>query len=331
MNPELARLLSALQANYFFGQLRVTKEDPLIIETERGLKRIRIWDNEALLKLHLKWRERLINDRFFIDRMYVTRSGLPSIRIGHYSVTCHDAASDSVNLEGNEPLWADLLAYLHRYSRDVPVGDVTTSASIRVHTIYEQAKQMGYEKSGTWKMVSACFSSACARAKEADRLRDSYQHRSSAFLLPDDFSRDSCTAIFDTLFFELGQSGPSDGCRALAHFFLNESMDQQHEQMVRKLLKELMVRDFFDRETFDLLQAEWLEPDEWLNLVESCDRTGQGQYAEAALKEFKQIWDRKVQLINLFKSVFSQSGEAGGGAELGADGQQSDQSNTLSL
>jgi hypothetical protein len=323
MNPELARLLSALQANYFFGQLRVVKEEPLIIETERGLKRIRIWENEALLKLHLKWRERLVNDRFFLDRMYVTRSGLPSIRIGRYSVTCHDAASDSVNLEGNEVLWADLLAYLHRYSRAVPVGDVTVSASIRVHTMYEQAKQMGYEKSGTWKMVSACFSSASERANEADRLRDSYQHRSSAFLLPEDFSHDSCTAIFDTLFFELGQSAPSDGCRSLARFFLNESMDQR-AHTVRKLFQELSVRDFFDRETFDLLQAEWLEPDEWLSLVESCDRMEQEQDAEVTLKEFKQIWDRKVQLINLFKSVFSQSGEAGGGAKVGADGQQSD-------
>ncbi|MET1247472.1 hypothetical protein ABWW58_01615 [Sporolactobacillus sp. STCC-11] len=320
MNPELARLLSALQANYFFGQMSVAKEDPLIIETERGLKRIRIWENEALLKLHLKWRERLVNDRFFIDRMYVTRSGLPSIRIGHYSVTCHDAPSNSANLAGNEVLWADLLAYLHRYSRDVPVGDITVSASTRVHTMYEQAKQMGYEKSGTWKMVSACFSSASARANEADRLRESYQHRNSAFLLPDDFSQGSCTALFDTLFFELGQSGPSDGCRSLARFCLSECMGQR-EQTVRKLFQELMVRDFFDRETSDLMQAEWLEPDEWLSLVESCDRMGQEQDAETTLNAFKQLWDRKVQLINLFKSVFSQSGEAGGGAEIGADGQ----------
>ncbi|MCQ2008555.1 MAG: hypothetical protein ABF629_07340 [Sporolactobacillus sp.] len=323
MTNEQGVLLSALQANYYFGQLRVVQERPLLVETERGRKKIRIWQNEALLKLHLKWRERLINDDFFIDRMYVTRSGLPSVRMGSLSVTCHDAPLEPVQLDGNEALLATALTRLVQYSRDVPAEEVPNSASVRVRSLYEQAKQIGFQDHDTWKMVSSCFSSACARAEEADRLREPYQNRRSAFILPEDFSLQSCTAIFDTLFLELGQSRPVDGCRLLARFFLAESMDHRKQSM-NNLFQALKDQKLFDRETADLLQAEWLEPGEWMRLLESGINREQMQSDPFSIEEFKQIWDQKIKLIHLFKSVFAQSGDAGGGAARGADGQQSD-------
>ncbi|MCO7127938.1 hypothetical protein NIE88_19545 [Sporolactobacillus shoreicorticis] len=326
MINEQDALLSAVQANYYFGKLRVVQDRPLLVETERGRKKIRIWQNEALLKLHLKWRERLINDAFFIDRMYVTRSGLPSIRIGRFSVTCHDAPSEPTALEGNEALWASVVGQLVRHSRDVPAEVLPHATSVHVRSLYEQAKQIGVQDQDAWKIISACFSSACARAKDADRLREPYQNRSSAFILPEDFSGRSCSALFDTLFLELGQSRPVDGCGLLARFFMAESMEHGKQSM-NNLFQALKNQKFFDRETIDLLQAEWLEPDEWMRLLEygiNKEQIPQIQSDQFSVREFKQIWDRKVKLIHLFNSVFTQSEDAGGGAAHGADGQQSD-------
>ncbi|EST13685.1 hypothetical protein [Sporolactobacillus laevolacticus] len=330
MNNEQAMLLSAVQANYYFGHLRIANEQPLLIETERGFKKIRIWEDEALLKLHLQWRERLVNDRYFIDRMYVTRSGFPSIRIGHYSVTCHDAPREQASLAENEELWAGLITHLVQVSRSEPVDDRHFSSSARVHTVFEQAKNMNLQGLDLWKMIDACFSSACGRAEQADRLRDPYRFQSKTFLLPDGFSPGTCTRLFDTLFFELGQSRPADGCRILARFFLNEAL-ANGEQSVHKLFQLLKSGGSFDQKIADLVLAEWLEPDEWIWLVNAGIQAHEGQNDDMTLKTFKQLWDKKILLIHIFRTIFPQPGETVGGTDFGSNGEQSDQSNTFSL
>ncbi|BBN99333.1 hypothetical protein [Sporolactobacillus terrae] len=328
MNPDLAAVLSALQANYGFRQVNVAREQPLLIDTERGIKKIRRWTDEALLHLHLKWRNHVKNERFFVDRMYVTRAGLPSVRLGNYSMTCHDAPRELLALNNNEQQWAAFLTDLSRTSRNSPINESMTEMQIQVHSLFEQAKQMRVDPE-IWAIVSACYSSACTRAAEADRLRELHQYRRSAFLLPADFSRESCKALFDTLFFELGQSEPSDGCGVLARFVLTEALQAQRGQSIGKLLQELALKGFLDRENADLMLAEWVAPDEWIGLLQA---SLQGDVpADRSSEVFKCVWDQKIELIRLLKNIGVQSGMAGGGAPNGSEGQQLDQSNTLLL
>ncbi|GAY75119.1 hypothetical protein [Sporolactobacillus inulinus] len=329
MNPDLAAVLSALQANYGFRQLNVACEQPLLIDTERGIKRIRLWTDEALLHLHLKWRNHVKNEHFFVDRMYVTRAGLPSVRFGNFSMTCHDAPMEPLALNNNEQQWAAFLTDLSRTSRDQPVDESKTEMQIQVHTLFEQAKQMHELDPEIWGIVSACYSSACTRAAEADRLREQHQYRRSAFLLPADFSHDSCKALFDTLFFELGQSEPTDGCGVLARFVLTDALQAQRGQSMGKLLQELALKGFFDRENADLMLAEWFAPDEWIRLLQA---SLQGDVpVDRSSDVFRRVWDQKIKLIRLLENIGVQSGRAGGGAPSGSEGQQLDQSNTLLL
>ncbi|MCO7175519.1 hypothetical protein ACFP7A_01010 [Sporolactobacillus kofuensis] len=312
MNNQQSLLMSAIQSNYRFKQINRVNEQPFLIETERGLKKIRIWDNEAMLKLHLKWREQLVTDRFFIDRMYVTRSGLPFVRVGHYAVTCHDAPYEVAPIAGHEGLWADLITHLMMRSRSTPVTEEHFSMASHVQNVFEQAKTFQVMDHEEWKLIHSCFSSVFTRAEKADHLRESNKHQMKTFLLPEDFSSHSCTQLFDTLFCELGQSQPMDGYRLLADLLLREALEHE-EQSVHHLLQHLSRNDAIDQRSADLMLAQWFEPTEWVQFVYSTVQKDQGIRTDITVQKFKHVWDQKVRLIHEFSTLFLQTGASVGG------------------
>ncbi|MCL1630522.1 hypothetical protein M3N64_00960 [Sporolactobacillus sp. CPB3-1] len=305
MIDDHAAVLSAAAAHFNFGRIRVVSDQPLLIETERGMKKIRVWENNALLKIHLKWRERVSGDQFLVDRMYVTRAGYPLVRLGRLSVTCHDAPSLLFKQEGNEKTLAQLIDYLFQNSRGIPAEKPVGSYNAYVHQLYEQTKNSeSVQQSEIWSMVSACFSSACARAETADRLRKAHHGRSTVFLLPEDFSYHSFFSLFDTIFFEIGQSRPVNGYGRIAAFFLDKSL-MCSEQSMHRLFEAVRENGSMDREMVDLLLAEWYEPAEWVRLLH-YGASSRVQDNDLIIQEFRKIWDRKIKLIKVFESIVMQ-------------------------
>ncbi|MDD9147705.1 hypothetical protein OYT88_03955 [Sporolactobacillus sp. CQH2019] len=305
MNDNLQILLSALQTNYRFRRLKLIKDRPLIVETERGPKKIRIWNDERLLRKHVGWRMKLISDRFFIDRMYVTQSGNPFIRIGRFAVTCHDAPPDRAALSGNEPIWAETVSALIAKSRDSIDGHgKPVRVRQRAETIFEQCRQSGLFSGSDGELASACYPSVRERAEQADLLRSHYSRRSRSVILPDTFSLGDSRSLLDTLFIELGQSVPGNGYRGLARFFL-DGIREGGEESLRSLFLYLQEKGVPDQETADLIRAEWFDPSEWFQLVDSLPLVSESGQRDRDLKAFKSTWDYKTRLIGLFDSVFS--------------------------
>jgi hypothetical protein len=297
-------MILALIRNHFrFQELNLIRENPMIISTEKGLKRIRFWENEGLLKRHLEWRLKLLTPSFFIDRMYVTVQGFPYIRYDRFRLTCHDAPEEEAVMSGYEALWAEVMHTLLTRSR-MPLPVSESSLLGTVQTYYEQAERADLFSSHAGKIAQSCYPSVCERAKIADQLRAKHQGRRRSFVLPDDFSFDQIKKLFDVLFINLGQSGPVQGYDRIAGF-MQQVLNNQGESVMQALLQLMIEKGGMDQETSDLIKAAWYEPDEWIYLVDLLSGLPPGmELSNQHVNGFKKIWDSKNRLIALFLAYF---------------------------
>lgn len=305
MNDDTSLLVSALQNGYHFRELNIIRENPFFIGTERGIKRIRFWNDERLLRTHMDWRRLLLCDHFFVDRMYATVSGSPFIRYGRFAITCHDAPLDEAGLSAHEEVWAEAIASLIRKSRGAVAGREKISVLARAEAFYDQAERSGAFYGRAGELARLCYPEVRERAYQCDSLRSRHTKSGKSFILPADFSFRQCRALLDTLFIELGQSGATSGYSRLADFFL-ESDRNEGEDCLRLLFLRMKEKGVPDEETADLVQAAWYEPEEWFRLTESMFRIEAS--GEQDTDGFKKIWDQKTRIIGLFQSVYAESG-----------------------
>lgn len=298
MIDEYALMLRSLEKGFRFRELRVVNPDPLIVGTERGLKRIRYWEDESLLEQHLRWRDRLKGGHFFLDRMHVTASGAPLIRFGRLALTCHDAPVDQAPLVGHERLWAQTVGDLLRRSRGAAAAD-SGSRLEWVERAYEQARQSGAFTDQSGKLLVSCYPYVRQRAVLCDRIRS--RRGDQTFLLPRDFSWSDCKWIYGLLFIELGQLPPTDGYRSLGDFFLYVDLTEG-DDCVRRLFRDLHEADVPLAEAVDGLRLAWQEPSEWMALAEQC---ASRQVAKDQTERFVQRWDNNVRMIRLLESELS--------------------------
>jgi hypothetical protein len=305
MNEEISLLLSELSRNYDFHDLVVTHWDPVLVETDRGLKRIRLWEDERLLQKHLDWRQKLSGGSFFVDRMYVTVSGSPFIRFGRYAVTCHDAPLEPAPVRGFESIWSEVVETLLRQSLDEGGQPSERPAQERVASVLRRTEQAEIlKRGGGEKLLRLCYPEAQERAVRCDELRFAHGRRGKVFMLPQDFTLYRSKMLLETLFVELGQSELVNGYPKLAAFFL-ESMQSEGDDSVNRLFLNMQRSLYSEQETSDLLQASWYEPGEWLTLAESALR---GELDTEVIDKFKKTWDQKTRIISLFQSVYSGTG-----------------------
>ncbi|MFT8318279.1 MAG: hypothetical protein ABF651_08440 [Sporolactobacillus sp.] len=295
-------LSSALSNQFSFRELSLVQEDPLLIQTERGLKKIRFWEDEHLLKQHLDWRKKLLSDDFFLDRMYATAMGSPFIRFDRYAVTCHDAPLEFAEVKGNEQIWAEMLAVFLKKSRGPAPYRQRSSVLGQAAFDYAQIEHSGLSGSETGKLVSSCFPTVRLRAEKADRLRSPYYSGNQSFILPENFSFENNRFLMGTLFIELGQSKPIAGYPELARFFLHTALEEGEETLTA-LLEQLSGKRLVDQEMRNRLLAEWYDPDEWFRLAYTLNPLASlpGPDEES---QFRQIWNYKTRLIRLFEARF---------------------------
>ncbi|MFT8873058.1 MAG: hypothetical protein ABF868_12365 [Sporolactobacillus sp.] len=308
-------LRAALQANYAFRQLDIVQPDPLLVQTERGLKKVRFWTDERLLQRHIDWRRRLSGGEFFVDRMYATVYGDLFIRFDRAALTCHDAPFDRARIDGNEALWAETLCSLFKRSRGSRSSVVRTRTPVaqQVTGLYARLTQLDGRGALT-RLLRACYPSALERAETADQLRRRHLPEQQCFTLPQQFSLRDSRQVLGTLFLELGQSLPVEGFKEVSRFFVATSIE--NEPSAQKLLGMASERGAFAGTNGELLLAEWFSPQEWIETVAASDPIdAAGEQANIAF--LKQTWDAKVRLIRF---LTSQSGgmtaivdESGGG------------------
>lgn len=305
MNEEASLLLTVLSRSFHFRELLIAQWDPVLIETDRGLKRIRFWQNEQLLRNHIDWRKKLSGGSFFLDRMYVTVSGNPFIRFGRYAVTCHDAPLEPAPVRGSEPVWSEVVGTLLRQSRTEFIQPPERPVQERVASIFRRMDRASVLNQGKGEqLLRLCYPEAETRAIRCDELRLEQSRHRKMFVLPSDFRLGRSRKLLETLFVEFGQADRIGGYPQLADFFM-ESMENEGEEPVRQLFADLMQSPDNSPETADLLQASWYAPGEWLSLAESALR---GQMNPETIETFKKTWDQKTRMISLFQSVASGTG-----------------------
>jgi hypothetical protein len=305
MNEETTLLLSVLSRNYHFREILVTHWDPVLIETERGMKRLRFWSDERLLRNHINWRKQLSGGAFFVDQMYVTVSGSPFVRFGRYAITCHDAPAESASVQGSEALWSEVVGTLLLKSRGEDRQPAEQPARERLASMIRRMERTSALNPGRGeRLLRLCYPEAEARAARCDELRFAQSRSGKTFMLPSDFRLYHSKRLLETLFVEYGQSERVGGYPQLADFFL-ESMGHEGEAALRQLFMELNRLPHIGRETADLLQASWYEPGEWLSLAEASMRR---QLTPEEMNVFEKTWNQKTRIISLFQSVSSGTG-----------------------
>ncbi|RYM06857.1 hypothetical protein EWH99_01280 [Sporolactobacillus sp. THM7-7] len=306
MNDPLQQIVPALQVNYRFRELKVMRRQPMTISTERGRKKIRIWDDEPLLKRHISWRRQLSGGRFFVDRMYATQSGRLFVPVGRFFLTCHDAPRVPASLSGNEAIWADVCAALITGIRDA-ADDPQRSVLEQADRTFSEADRAGLLSGEEGVLARKSYPTVRKRAELADRLRSAYRKSGRRVILPEDVSLRKSKALLGTVFIELGQSRPVPGCRAFARFFL-EWMKEGGTDSIGRLFSHLKKMNVPDRETSDLIRAEWYEPDEWFRFLENLAHLPNETSERKAVESFETARDRKNRLIRLFDTFFRPSG-----------------------
>ncbi|WKB36824.1 hypothetical protein QS257_08015 [Terrilactibacillus sp. S3-3] len=156
------------------------------IQTESGLKKVYLWGNEHLLNWHLLWRHRLLCDAFYLDRMYVTRTGKPYAMIGKLAVTCHDAIHEAAERKGNEAAWAAWIGELTAKSRYPSSGQQSDifGAVNQVEEAQQQLRNIS-AVSDAGSIADKCFPIALERAEQAEMLAERHRSRRISVLAPD--------------------------------------------------------------------------------------------------------------------------------------------------
>ncbi|MFT8391212.1 MAG: hypothetical protein ABF683_08000 [Sporolactobacillus sp.] len=301
-------LRSAVQNNYAFKEISIIQEEPLLIQTERGLKRVRVWTNDQLLMKHLRWRTKLISDHFFLDRMYATIYGATSIRFDRYLITIHDAPLDPAPIAGREQQWAELVMLLLQKSRGHCPMPAASQIGAQAAFVSNQLAESGMA-GDLVNLARACAPSAQNRAEQADRLRNRHRSSGKTFILPEDFSFAETRLLLDTLFIALGQSGPISGYPALAQFLLQAALENG-AQAVESILAAFAQQMPMTREMLDRIAAEWYAPGEWFQLAEWARMTPDQLERR---ERFKQVWDMKTRLIGRLQTFQETSETVGEG------------------
>lgn len=303
MTEGLNEITLFLRQQYGFGHLSIVSEKPLIIQTESGLKKIYLWGNEHLLNWHLQWRHRLLCDAFYLDRMYVTRTGKPFAMIGKMAITCHDAIHEPAERKGNEAAWAAWLGELSAKSRYPSSGrqsDLLGAASQVEEAYLQLQKRPAATDAGS--IAGKCFPAALERAKQAERLAGSHRSRRLSVLAPDNLHFSQGKWLLGKLFIELGQANPAVGYEPLAGFF-GSWLEDSGKESLRSLLTYLKNGEYMDEATAELIRAELYYPREWLFLVQALPVLENGRTGEV-VETFKKKWDRSSRTVTIFESVF---------------------------
>ncbi len=101
-------MIELLKTRYGWEEAIIDRDG--LVQTNRGLKRIHYWQDLALMKWHIDWRDSCnVTPYVIMDRMLRTIDGAAYVQFDDYMVTVHDEIKDPYGQIGHEENWGCFL------------------------------------------------------------------------------------------------------------------------------------------------------------------------------------------------------------------------------
>ncbi|WP_062047911.1 hypothetical protein [Bacillus sp. JCM 19034] len=283
-------LIDLLKEQYNWVEGRFIDND--LIETDKGLKRIRYWSDKQLLDWHINWRDHCSDTPYLlVDRMLRTKEQQPFVSFEGAYVTVHDEIVEPFLIKGQESAVASALATFIHYGLKVESNREQHSSTHLEKELFT-ADHMFLETEG---LTDYHFyrKEAIRREEKAAALLQTTKSTRLPTLDPI-LSVKQVRTTANVLYWVGTMDEPIKGYVGLDQFF-REMFLQVGESSSRKLIEHLIEK--LDRNQAIQLLAEIVKPNEWNNWSQHV-ALDNSRLAES-FQRMQEQWEITKQLVQI--------------------------------
>jgi hypothetical protein len=279
-------LINLLENEYDLYGVR-WKQEPHIILTDFGEKRLRYWKDVDILNWHVKWRDESSKGSGAVpDRMIRTRDGEVAVFDGKHWISLHDHADTLFGCEEVER-WGQFIGQLLKASVK---GNVEKDLSIESPLFdFSHCLNLAQKyKDGNFQTLNVSFHEAKMRLQYAEALNKRVQ-KAAVPILEKEISITNGKRIFHFLFYQGGDSRPVKGYMPIRNF-LFEWLEHNSPLSLKMLLTE--INRFFPLNGDHGLQllAEVTTPWELNECLNQLDNSSLEKMVEG-MNMYEAIWE----------------------------------------
>ncbi|WP_078555382.1 hypothetical protein [Bacillus alkalicellulosilyticus] len=279
--------------------VKITKwKENDVIETDKGLKRVRFWNEYSLLQWHVSWRDECsINPYLITDKMIRTKSNQTEVEYNKGWFTLHDEVTTLSPMIEEEQKWGQLLAKVLNYGLHSSYGEEITSCSFPSLDKYEPlANTFKNFTKDTQKIIYTCFDEAKSRVAKAQYIRKRNKDVTAPLL-------DSISSLYQArthnrvLFWQGTMAKPERGYTQFCGF-IKEWKRIHGEASLTQVLNEIN-RSFEMKKNgqLELLLADFLLPWELVELLDSAQHCQSIEECQANYEVFRARWNENQEMI----------------------------------
>ncbi|MDM5339275.1 hypothetical protein QUF84_18915 [Fictibacillus enclensis] len=275
------------------------KEKDHLVDTDCGVKQIRVWKDRALLDWHVRWRDEVGKNSLAVaDRMIRTAEGKPWVVMGNEYLTLHDYVEGTHERSGHEKRWGLLIGNMLQAGLELQgeFSSVTKEDHYSFDTCLAAIHKLSKEYN---ELVSV--KNSLPEANKRLNLAMELKKASSHVPLPlfdSDTHMNNGGQIFNILFYRGSDDYPEHGYRPLRRL-LTEWLKECGPYSLRKLLTCINEHFSLEREQGYLLLAEILTPWELQDCVDQL-KNEELAHIVSYVESFEQDWDFNRILLHCF-------------------------------
>jgi hypothetical protein len=275
-------------------------QEPTLLMTDYGEKRLRYWKDEQLLNWHVKWRDESSKDSGAVtDRMIRTKDGKTAVRYGEQWISLHDH-SDAFFGNFDEKQWGRFIgnmlsAAVTEEKKQTWPMDSTTFNFKKCQVELEKYK------GGNFHFLNTSLYEAEQRLTFAHVLKKKAKDAVLP-LLERDISISNGKKIFHFLFYQGGDSWPVRSYLPIRKFLL-EWLSHTSGPSLKNLLSEIDLTFPLHTEQGLLLLAEVVMP--W-ELEEGLNHLSPHYLEElvTGMQEYEKVWEENRNLLKIVTDWF---------------------------
>jgi hypothetical protein len=295
-------LINLLENKYDLYGVR-WKQEPHIIMTDFGEKRLRYWKDEEMLKWHVRWRDESSKGSGAVpDRMIRTRDGEAAVFDGKHWITLHDYADTQFGCEEVER-WGQFIGQLLTASVQ---GDYKKDLSVE-HPVFDFNHCLELAENytdGTFQILNTSLAEAKKRILFSAALNKKVQN-TEVPILEKEISVSNGKRIFHFLFYQGGDSKPVQSYLPIRNF-LSEWLENTSPLSLKMLLTEIDRIFPLNGDHGLLLLAEITTPWELTDCLNRLDNTSLEKMVEG-MSMYEAIWDANRTLLKTVTEWFDEN------------------------
>ncbi|WP_088033168.1 hypothetical protein [Evansella clarkii] len=263
-----------------------------LLETEKGLKRIHVWTDKALLNWHISWRDQLAeNTGCLTDRMIQTVRGERMSLCDEGWITVHDEVSSPFSYKNKEKETGRFFGkyYSLKVEDKQTVKDHAYFPDFNAEILDRKAHTGKHDKNG--EFVEAVRKEALMRYQKAKRLNEKADPAPVPFVCPV-LSLNQARLVYEKMYWVNSTEKPESGYRSLSRM-LGEWLKHQGEKSLFAMLDEMDSYFPLKNKHGVHLLTECLLPWEFADFIEA----GENQSFGARRKVLAERWETSRALV----------------------------------